>query len=163
MELFREALKDPDCEVRKAALSRLKPVPDLLRGTVEGMLNDSSFLNIELALNGLCTSFPESAHYYLQQTADMEGWRGKNIRMKWLEMAMLYHPDTTLKKACLTELIGYSGPVWEFETRMNALNLLKKIRYADETTLTNGRSAADHWNNKLSAVGKEYLKIMAGD
>lgn len=160
MELFREALKDPDAEVRKAALTQLKRLPDLLRGTVEGMLNDSSFLNIELALNGLCTSFPESAPYYLQQTADMEGWRGKNIRMKWLEMAMLYHPDTTLRKVCLTELIGYSGPVFEFETRMNALNLLKKIRYADTTTLANARSAADHWNNKLSAVGKEYLKIM---
>jgi len=83
--------------------------------------------------------------------------------MKWLEMAMLYHPDTALRKACLTELIGYSGPVFEFETRMNALNLLKKIRYADTTTLANARSAANHWNNKLSAVGKEYLKKIEED
>jgi aminopeptidase N len=157
-EIFREALSDKDANVRKSALNNLDVIPDLLRSTVEKMLTDSSYLNVELALAALCNSFPESTGYYLGLTKNDEGWRGKNIRIKWLEIALGNSNDEQEKKEFMKEIIAYSGPKYEFETRMNALNLLKKLRYIDEETLANARSAAIHWNNKLSAVGKEYLK-----
>ena len=157
-EVFHQALHDRDANVRKAALKNLNSLPDLLQSTVEGMLYDSSYLNVELALSSLCASFPKNTDYYLELTRDMQGWRGINIRMKWLEIAI-----GSGKKEFLPELISYSGPKFEFETRMNAFNLLKKIKYSDEQTINNARSASKHWNNKLSAVGKEYLKQMTSD
>jgi aminopeptidase N len=151
-ELFREALNDPDANVRKAVLLNVNPVPLILVDDFENCLNDYSYLNIELALDNLCSSFPQNADHYLDMTDNMNGWRGLNIRMKWLQIAI-----GNGKQEYLHEVIGYTGPANEFETRMNSLNLLKKIRYMDATTIENARSAGKHWNNKLSAVGKDYL------
>ena len=152
VEIFREALCDKDANVRKMALRNLVPVPDLLQGTVEELLTDSSYLNVELALGSLCTSFPRDADHYLDLTKGMEGWRGKNIRMKWLEMAI-----SKGKLEFLPELVEYTGPKYEFETRMNAFSLLKKFRNTDPVALKNAGDASRHWNIKLSTVATEYL------
>lgn len=152
IELFREALNDPDANIRKSILLNFKPVPLVLIDDFEKCLTDYSYLNIELALDNLCSSFPQNVDRYLEMTKNMTGWRGMNIRMKWLQIAI-----GSGKQEYLQELIGYSGPKYEFETRMNSLNVLKHLRYVDETTLSNARSAGKHWNNKLSTVGKDYL------
>ncbi|MDP1622533.1 MAG: M1 family metallopeptidase [Bacteroidales bacterium] len=155
VECFRQALLDKDAHVRKAALLALNPVPDLLQSTVEGLLFDSSYLNVEYAMEALCVSFPGHIDYYLDLTQDMIGWRGKNIRMMWLAVAL-----NSGKKEFLAELISYCSPKYEFETRMNAFNLLKKINYVDAESLRYAEIAGKHWNNKLSSVAKEYLKIV---
>ena len=153
VEIFREALLDQDANVRKSALKNLVVVPDLLQSTVEGMLSDSSYLNVELALGALCTSFPSQTDHYLNLTKDFEGWRGKNIRMKWLEIAI-----SSGKNEFLPELVRYTGPKFEFETRMNAFIMLKRLKYTDPEILKNAEDASKHWNNKLSGAAKEYLK-----
>jgi hypothetical protein len=153
VEVFREALHDKDATVRKTALLVLHPVPDILQSTVEELLYDSSYLNVELALEALCSSFPESVDHYLDLTKDMEGWRGKNIRMMWLAAALI-----SGKLEYLPELIGYCGPKYEFETRMNAFGVLKKLNYSDAETLRYAEAASRHWNNKLSGVAKDYIK-----
>jgi len=153
IETFRQAMRDKDANVRKAALKNLNPLPDLLQTTAEEMLYDSSYLNVELALEALCASFPAYTDQYLELTKDMEGWRGKNIRMKWLELAIIRG-----RKEFLPELISYCSPKYEFETRINAFNLLKKLKYSDEVTVGFAQVASKHWNNKLSNAAKEYLK-----
>ena len=73
--------------------------------------------------------------------------------MKWLELAIL-----SGRKEYLPELISYCSPKFEFETRINAFNLLKKLKYSDEVTVDFAQVACKHWNNKLSTAAKEYLK-----
>ena len=153
-KLLVTALNDPDAAVRKAVLVNCSPLITGLKSGFEKALNDFSYLNQELALQSLCHAFPGETDRYLDLTKNLEGWRGKNIRMKWLEIAIGIG-----KRDFLPELIGYSGPKYEFETRMNALNALKKLLYFDETTLKNARLASQHWNNKLSGVGREYLQF----
>ena len=153
VELFREALCDKEANVRKIALLQLNPIPDLLQSTVEELLYDSSYLNVEYALEALCISFPGSVDHYLDLTRDMEGWRGKNIRMMWLAVAIQKG-----KTEYMPELINYCGPKFEFETRMNAFILLKKLKYSDAETVKYAEVASKHWNNKLSSAAKEYLK-----
>jgi aminopeptidase N len=153
IEIFRAALGDKDANVRKAVLQNVAPLPESLRTEAEACLSDSSWLNIELALGNLCKSFPQNREIYLEKTKNPEGWRGKNIRMKWLEIAI-----TSGQKSYMEELITYAGPKYEFETRMNALGLLKRLNYKDDTTVGYANQAASHWNNKLSAVGREYLE-----
>ena len=150
--LFRQALNDPDANVRKSVLKEIFPIPVSLRESFERTLQDSSYLNIEIALQNLCLSFPERTDVYLDQTKTLKGWRGLNIRMKWLEIAM-----QKKKTENLQELISYTGPEFEFETRMNSLAVLKKMQYKDDVTIENARSASRHWNNKLRDAGKDYL------
>jgi hypothetical protein len=151
--ILKQALSDKDALVRKAALMVMNPVPAGLQSRVEGLLYDSSYHNVELALEVLCISFPEKIGQFLLLTQDMEGWRGKNIRMKWLEIALLFG-----NKEFLPEVISYCSPKFEFETRMNAFNLLKRLKYADDETKQYAELASKHWNNKLSAVAREYMK-----
>ena len=151
-EIFREALNDPDANVRKSVLVNVHPAPLILISTFEKCLNDFSYLNIELALDNLCASFPQNTDQYLEMTKNMTGWRGLNIRMKWLQIAI-----GSGKQEYLHELISYTGPKYEFETRINSMNILKKLRYIDETTQKYAESASKHWNNKLAAAGREYL------
>jgi aminopeptidase N len=153
VEIYRQALHDADANVRKAALLVLDSVPELLKSTVEGLLYDSSYLNVAYALEALCTSFPGDVNYYLDLSKDMDGWRGKNIRMMWLGIAI-----KNGKKEYLPELIGYCSPAYEFETRLNAFDLLNKLNYFDQETRNYAEAASKHWNNKLSAAAKEYLK-----
>jgi aminopeptidase N len=152
IDLFRQALNDPDANVRKTFLKDVNPVPASLQQDAEKALHDFSYLNQELALQNLCQSFPQDAGRYLDSTKTLSGWRGLNIRMKWLELAIGMG-----RKEFLPELIGYSGPGYEFETRMNAFSVLKKLRYTDETVVKNAQSASQHWNYKLRDAGRDYL------
>ncbi len=85
-------------------------------------------------------------------TKEMEGWRGRNIRMAWLEIAIRGGKYEYLK-----ELIPYSGPGYEFETRMNAFSVMQKLNYNDPVTTANAMAAAKHWNFKLANAAKAYL------
>ncbi len=152
LTLFRKALVDPDALVRKEVLHTVSPVPAGLKNEFITALKDTSNVNIDLALQNLCLSYPEETDKFLEMTKNDQGWRGLNIRMRWLETAI-----SSGKMEYLGELIGYTGPSWEFETRINALNVLKRLRYEDKTTLQNATSSSKHWNSKLSAAGKEYL------
>ena len=154
IELFRQALHDKDASVRKTALQVLNPVPDLLQSTVEGLLYDSSYLNVQFALEALCVSFPKNQEHYLDITRDMEGWRGKNIRMSWLEIAI-----RNGKVEYLPEMIAYCGPKYEFETRMNAFTALKRLKFTSPEVSGYARDASKHWNYKLSGVAREYVKF----
>jgi aminopeptidase N len=150
--LLLEAVKDPDANVRKAALVNANPIPPILREAFEECLHDSSYLNVELALDALCTDFPDERSRYLEMTKDETGWRGLNIRMKWLEIAI-----SAGQKEYIPELIAYAGPRYEFETRSNSLNVLRKLNYLDRAVISGAMGAALHWNGKLSGTAKEVL------
>ncbi len=150
--LIKEAIHDTDDYVRRTVLQQIKTVPPDLKQDYESMLNDRSYKNIELALENLVYSFPQETDRYLGMTAGMEGWRGKNIRIVWLELAI-----ESGKKEFLNELIGYSSLSYEFETRQNALNALKRLNYLDQEVAENLLSAYLHWNFKLSGTAKEVI------
>ncbi|MCX6281032.1 MAG: M1 family aminopeptidase [Bacteroidetes bacterium] len=152
LALFKEALHDKDANVRKSALVLLDTIPLSLKHDVENCLSDSSYLNIQFALERLCPSFAAEISHYLDLTKDLEGWRGKNIRMAWLGIAI-----RSGQHEYLQELIPYSGPRYEFETRMNAFTTLQKLNYSDPVTIENAKAASKHWNFKLANAGKAYL------
>jgi aminopeptidase N len=154
IEIFRKALLNAEPLVRKTALQLLDKIPFSLKNEAEKCLNDSSYANIDIALERLCISFPSETDHYLEVTKDMEGWRGRNIRIRWLEIAI-----RSGKHEYLEELISYTGQKFEFETRMNSFSVLERLGYTDPITIENARNAGRHWNNKLAAAGMEYLKF----
>ena len=156
IELFRKAIHDPDATVRKTLLLYLKPIPSTLQRDTEALLSDSSYLNVELALNRLCRDFPDAASRYLELTKDETGWRGKNIRMRWLQLSI-----EDWKLDFLPELISYTAPDQEFETRMNAFSTLMSLGYIDETIAQHAIQASNHWNRKLASAAGEYLNYFS--
>lgn len=162
LPLMQKAIHDPDARVRKAVTDILKTVPAGLIADYEHLLGDSSIFITEAALINLTntliadkTANPAQINRYFELTAKETGWRGLNIRITWLCQKALFEPANKTIPAKLTD---YSSPVFEFETRMNAIAALQKLNYLDDISLDYLIKACLHWNFKLNAVAKEALQ-----
>lgn len=150
------ALDDKDNKVRLAVLQNTHRINEDLRENYERILQDKSYINVELALDLLCSSFPEYYGRYLDRTRDEVGWRGKNIRMKWLEIA-IERGDT----AYIRELKNYTSSSYAFETRINAMNTLKRLNIFDAEIAQNILDALFYWNYKVRNAARECLKYFS--
>jgi len=152
MNLLGRAIRDTNDKIRLAVLQNLKSVPVELKNEYEQLLNDPSFLNVELALENLCHSFPGDRKRYLAMSRNEVGWRGMNVRIKWLEIAV-----GNGERKYLQELKNYSSPGYEFETRINAMNALKRLNLLDEGSCVNMLESITHWNFKIHNAGVDVL------
>ncbi|MBK7094012.1 MAG: M1 family metallopeptidase [Saprospiraceae bacterium] len=152
IQLFKEAINDGDALVRRAVANNILKVPLSLQKDYVQLLNDQDYYIVEKSLENLCTSFPKNTEKYLKATSSETGWRGKNIRIKWLEIAIKNN-----KKKHLEELKDYSSVSYEFETRKNALEALARLDYLDSTVAFNLLKAYSYWNFKLSDPANKIL------
>jgi aminopeptidase N len=151
--IIKKAINDADALVRRAVLDYVKDIHVDLKKEYMKLLNDVSYANVELALGNLAAAYPRDLNIYLDKTKDKTGWRGKNIRMKWLELAVLDG-----KEEYLNELLDYATVSYDFETRMNAIATLKKLNYLDYDYIKSLFSAASYWNYKLRNVAVNAIK-----
>ena len=152
IEFLREIIKDDDVLVKRSLLENLKIVPESLEKDYKRLLKDTCFVNAELALRNLSSSFPDKN--YLTGMEKEIGWRGMNIRMAWLEIALSKQSDN---KKYLDELSDYTSNRYEFETRMNAFDVLLRLNLINEKVISNSIDAFLHWNYKLSGAAFSYL------
>ncbi len=152
-DLMKEAISDRDDKVHLAVLQHYQQVPEALRADYEKLLNDKSYLNVELALENLCISFPDRYASYLDRTVDETGWRGRNIRIKWLEIAIRNGGE-----AFMGELKRYASQSFPFETRINAMLALKRLNYLDEALATDIIGGYFHWNFKIHNAARDCLR-----
>ncbi len=155
-DIMFKALNDKDALVRKAVLDNLKTIPWSLESEYRKLLKDSSYTNVELALHNLSKSFPENIDSYLNSTKDEMGWRGNNIKMKWLEIAI-----QSGKKNYIKDLIEFTSLSYDFETRINAFNLLLSFNYCDDTVINNAFQSIAYWHFKLRDTAKSYIQYFA--
>lgn len=148
--LYALALEDADVYTRRAALKNLKNAPGQLEPGMIKCLSDVSYINVELALRALYNSFPSQYGRYLEATRGIKGWRGLNVRMAWLEIAILEG-----QREYLRELVSYSAPDQDFETRINAMLLLQKLNYLNEESAKNLLYGVSYWNYKVSNAAKD--------
>lgn len=153
-DLIKQAIKDSDTWVRRAVVESLKVVPKTLKNDYLVLLKDTCFINVELALRNLASSFPKDD--FLTLTKDEIGWRGKNIRMAWLEISMLRN----FNEKDFDELVDYTSKSYEFETRINSFDVAKNLNFLDERIISNALDAYLHWNFKLRDGAWVYLKYV---
>ncbi len=58
----------------------------------------------------------------------------------------------------VNELKNYTGESYEFETRINAINALKRLNILDEFVLKNMIQGLTHWNYKIKTAELDNLK-----
>ena len=152
LRTIKSAIYDNDALVRRSVVDYVTDVNIEIRRDYEKLLKDSSYANIELALQNLRTSYPKDTDLYLDIVGSEEGWRGKNVRIKYLETAI-----SSGKKEFIPELVKYSSESYEFETRINSINTLKKLNIFDEEIALNIIKAYGYWNFKVSNAAKEAI------
>ena len=124
--LLRQALRDSAATVRRAALRACGMVPLPLKSDVERLLRDSSYTTVAQALELLCRRFPEETPRYLALTKDDRG-TGHRVSVLWHEISA-GSGDTS----SVARLVDYAGVSYEFMTRVNALEALRRLGYCDE-------------------------------
>lgn len=150
--LLKSAINAQDAMVRRAVVNNITKIPSALQKEYEKLIKDKDYYIVEKSLENLCSSFPKNTEKYLKSTSSETGWRGKNIRIKWLEIAIKNN-----KIKYLRELKDYSTISYEFETRKNALEALDRLGILDEEIAKNLLIAYTYWNFKLSDPAKTIL------
>jgi aminopeptidase N len=147
ISLIQDATEDKDVKVRLKVIEAIPYAPAPLNESFEALLKDSSYKVIEKTLEFLSLKNPDKTAKYLELTKDEVGAIGKNVRIKWLEIAYhLNHNENHLR-----ELVDYTSNSYEFLTRVNAVNALISLNYLDENLLSNLIDAAGNANRRLAA------------
>jgi aminopeptidase N len=125
------------------------------------LLQDSSYAVVENALDKLmkCKEIADKEKQkYLASISNVYGL-SNNVRAKYLEYCLLYNTNIDAK----TELTKLCGPTYEFRTRVNAANALKRQKVCDEMIVKNLINAALTYNGRLSGPCGDVLKAFKKD
>ncbi len=151
--IVKKSISNGDELLVRTVVEEIRNIPIKLKQDYEKILNDSCYKNIELALENLSYCFPNEYKKYCNQIDTLVGWRGRNIQIKKLEIQGLNG-----EKKAITELIEFSSPSYDFETRINAFSSLMKLNILNEQIAINLFKANLYWHYKLSNKATEVIK-----
>ncbi len=149
---LRKGLTADHHEVRRAVLKHLESLPSALVPLYERSLKDSSYVNVELALETLVENRPENLNAYLTTTKGIEGLDNHNVRITWLELA-----TKNKSKKYQAELVKYASSSYEFRTRVNAMKALKRLNHCNKKVIQYLVDAYLNPNGRLSRPAKQVL------
>ena len=157
-EIIKEKDFSNSLKVRQAIAKSLTSIPAELKNQYESLLNDNSYITQEVALYNLWVNFPENRMAYLEKLRGTQGFVNKNIRILWLVLALNtsdFEPE--LNQKYFEELSGYTNPVYNFETRMQAFQYLELMKACDSICQDNLLQATKHHNWRFSKFAKDML------
>ena len=149
-------------EVRKTVLEKL-PAGSTTRALFLHALSDSSYGNIELVLNKiwLVSDFEASHNVILDKIKDLDGYLN-NIKIKYLELASeTYNTQGGMENdraQYVGALVRMTGPYYEFRTRINAMNALKRLNYLDGALSENLYDCVLGFNGRLAQPATELIQ-----
>ena len=154
MALIKNALTDTDVKVRKAVIDNIRELheEDMLP-EVEKLLKDPSYDIITQVLDYLSFANPDKIGFYLEQTKDVDGVPGRIVKIKWLEISSLTNPKY------VDQLVSFCSSSYEFRTRTNAMNSLKKLNYLDDSEIEYIIDAMMSPNSRLSNPASDVLSF----
>ncbi|MEW6470235.1 MAG: M1 family metallopeptidase [Bacteroidota bacterium] len=153
--LFKKACSDKETLVRRAVIEKVKRIPADILPDLEKLLSDQSYETIVLALEMLTTANPSKTKDYLEMTRNIKGTVGRNVEIKWLEVAY----ESTKDKQYLDKLVEYTSSSYEFRTRVNAAQTLRQLNYFNEQLMKNLLNAMQSANGRLANPCGEALRF----
>ncbi len=151
-EIVTRALRDGTPEVRLSVLSSLPEIRESLRQAAEELLADSSYAIVASALTKLSSGFPAHIREYLARTRGIGGV-GNQVRVCWLEL-----DARTGNSASLDSLVDLSSASFEFRTRVNAFEALKRLNHCPKPVVENLFNAMTHANTRLRGPATEVAR-----
>ncbi|MFT7590764.1 MAG: aminopeptidase N, partial [bacterium] len=131
----------------------------VFKSVFESSLSDKSYLNKEAALRCLCEDKEANRDAYFERTKDDIGL-GHNVRITWLSYKLDQLKTDSLEQLrdkssnyfiYLNELTGYSSNLYEFRTRISAMNAIKKYNYLNANAIVNILEACTSNNRRLAS------------
>jgi aminopeptidase N len=158
-ELIRYAMGTGDIKLRQAVARTVTDIPAEFIDEYISLLNDNSYITKEIALNVLCSRFPERQKEFLDKSDDWVGFNDKNLRILWLALAYTA-PDYRIaeKEKFYSELQEYASPKYESSVRQNALANLLYISKPDVVMMTNLVNATLHHKWQFAKFGRDSIR-----
>ncbi|WMI64675.1 M1 family metallopeptidase [Aestuariibaculum sp. YM273] len=159
-QITSDNFKSP-IKVRQAIATSISTIPERLKQDYESLLQDESYVTIEVALMNLWRNFPQTRNNYLNQIKGIVGFHDKNVRMLWLTLAIItenFEPEN--KSEYFKELIDYTSPKYSFDIRQNAFMYLKQIQACNEQCKDNLKQGTKHHNWQFSKFSKSMLEAI---
>jgi aminopeptidase N len=157
-------LKDADVRVRRSLLNTSDDVV-LYKEVFSTALADKSYLNIGTALNKLIENDAQNAHTYLGRTDGLLGM-AHGLRITWLghkliqlrtDSASLMRDRSSSYYMYMDELTLYSSSMYEFRTRINAMQAIRKFNFLSAPAIENMFEACMSKNRRLAGPAKNIL------
>ncbi len=161
---LKKAFQSNSILVRQAMLNGAPSSDFLPKEYLLSLINEDSYLTIEMALFQLWQGYPEDRAKYLDATKDIVGLPNKNVRLLWLTLAMLsenYNSPQT--KAYFEELSSYTNPEYGFEIRQGAFFYLKEAFGLNDESLTSLVKATEHHAWQFKKFARDLLKELLKD
>jgi aminopeptidase N len=158
-ELVRIAMNSGDVRLRQAVARTVTTIPPAFEKEYISLLNDNSYITREIALNVLCSRFPERQAEFLDKSDTWVGFSDKNLRILWLTLAYSAKEYRTAdKEKFYAELQDYASPKYESSVRQNALANLLYIAKQDPVVLQNLVNAAGHHKWQFVKFAKDNIR-----
>lgn len=153
-------VKDNKADVKNAFIQADSNVAEQ-KAIFEMLLKDSSNVVVENAFDKLMSSKQLSTKEKLTYFKIIENLSGQNnnIRCKYLLYAV--ELNTPMKESALAELTSLCGPTYEFRTRVNAANALKKLNYCSMAIAKNLMDAVATYNSRLAGPCADVIKHLS--
>lgn len=160
-EWYQFVLQTDHLYARQLLAFQLDFVPANWKEKYENLLEDASYLTKERALLHLWISFPEDQVKYLQQTAHINGFQNKNIRLLWLVLNLATAENSNQQKLIyFEELSSYTSPEFSFEIRQEAFSYLYELDALGTQNLIDLVQAGLHPNWRFSSFAREKIRQM---
>ena len=112
----------------------------------EKLLSSRSYDVVATALDKLAFQYPQNTIKYLELTKGVIGTVGRNVEIKWLEVKS----KADLDRDAMEKLVAYTSVSYEFRTRVNAAQALKRLNFFNDLLLTNLSNAMFSANSRLA-------------
>lgn len=158
INIYKRALQSAIPENSQSVAVHISKIPKSLKTDFEALLTHDSYKTLEFALLKLSTNFPESLPKYLDQTKNIDGFRGKNIKTLWLALALItpdYEKD--LKFNYYNTLIEFTQAYQPYELRLNAFRYLAQLEAFNEPAIKNLIKACLHPVWQFSKFSRQLL------
>lgn len=152
-EIIRKAMSDKDVNVHKHVISYTGTVAADLSADYEVLLSSPSYDVVANTLEKLSAQFPERVNSYLSKTEGVTGTSGRNVEIKRLELKAKFNNDQAAKD----QLVAYTSMSYEFRTRVNAAQALKRLNYFATPLLDHLTNAMVSSNTRLAYPSGEVL------
>ena len=159
-QLLQIALETKNIQVRQAVAGNFIDIPEQFRVEYETLLDDKSYKTQEIVLYNLWKTFPENRFKYLDKTKNWIGFNDYNLRILWLSLALSTTEYPVNKDILTNELVDYSSPKFDTNTRQNALENLIAFHFTNDIVLRNLVNATTSFIWQFSKFGKESIRTL---
>jgi aminopeptidase N len=151
--IIRAAINDKDVLMHKHVINSTLTVPADMTADYEKLLSSPSYDVVLNSLEKLSIAFPDNTPRYLETTKGVIGTSGRNVEVKWLEIKA----RSTNDQASLDRLVALTNQSYEFRTRVNAAQALKRLDYFNADLMKNLVEASFSANGRLAGPTNEVL------